>query len=50
MFEALHPEIDVVPVGVEGTNWGTYLDGVATLIAGGETLEYIRCPFSVFRV
>jgi len=40
-FEALYPEIDVVPVGVEGTNWGTYLDGVATLIAGGETPDLV---------
>src|SRR5689334_3945928 len=35
-FMKLHPEIIVKPVPVDGTNWGTYLDGLATLIAGGE--------------
>lgn len=40
-FEALNPGIDVVPIGVEGTNWGTYLDGVATLIAGGEAPDLV---------
>jgi multiple sugar transport system substrate-binding protein len=35
-FMALHPDIIVKPVPVDGTNWGTYLDGMATLIAGGE--------------
>lgn len=35
-FMALNPDVTVTPLGVEGTNWGTYLDGVSTLIAGGE--------------
>lgn len=40
-FEAMNPNIDVNPIGVEGTNWGTYLDGVATLIAGGESPDLV---------
>lgn len=35
-FEQEHPEIKVNYLPVEGVNWGEYLEGVATLIAGGE--------------
>jgi ABC-type glycerol-3-phosphate transport system substrate-binding protein len=35
-FNAEHPEITVNLLPVEGSNWGSYLDGVATIIAGGE--------------
>lgn len=35
-FNEIHPEITVNLIPVEGTNWGSYLDGTATLIAGGE--------------
>ena len=35
-FEAGHPDITVNLLPVEGVNWGEYLEGTATLIAGGE--------------
>jgi multiple sugar transport system substrate-binding protein len=35
-FNKQYPDIKVQLVSASGTNWGEYLDGVATLIAGGE--------------
>src|SRR4051812_39749976 len=35
-FNKVYPNVQVKLVGVTGTNWGEYLDGVATLVAGGE--------------
>jgi multiple sugar transport system substrate-binding protein len=35
-FKAANPTIDIELIPVQGANWGEYLDGVATLIAGGE--------------
>lgn len=35
-FEAEHPDITINLLPVEGVNWGEYLEGTATLIAGGE--------------
>ncbi len=35
-FNKQYPDIKVKLLPVEGTNWGSYLDGVATTIAGGE--------------
>src|SRR5690554_1162303 len=35
-FKAEHPEITINLLPVEGVNWGEYLEGTATLIAGGE--------------
>src|SRR5437016_969647 len=35
-FNKTNPDITVKLVGVTGTNWSEYLDGTATLIAGGE--------------
>src|SRR5215475_11468953 len=35
-FNKVYPNVQVKLVGVTGTNWGEYLDGTATLIAGGE--------------
>lgn len=36
-FNKEYPDITVTLIPVEGSNWGSYLDGTATLIAGGET-------------
>jgi multiple sugar transport system substrate-binding protein len=35
-FNKEYPDITVNLISTTGTNWGEYLDGVATLIAGGE--------------
>lgn len=35
-FLTANPDITIKLLPVEGANWGSYLDGVATLIAGGE--------------
>jgi multiple sugar transport system substrate-binding protein len=35
-FEEANPDITVRYLPVEGVNWGQYLEGTATLIAGGE--------------
>ncbi len=35
-FAVVHPEITINLLPVEGVNWGEYLEGTATLIAGGE--------------
>jgi len=35
-FNKEYPNIQVKLVGATGTNWGEYLDSLATLIAGGE--------------
>jgi multiple sugar transport system substrate-binding protein len=38
-FNKDNPDINVKLVSVTGNNWGEYLNGVATLIAGGEKLD-----------
>jgi ABC-type glycerol-3-phosphate transport system substrate-binding protein len=38
-FNKTNPDIHVKLVGATGTNWGEYLDSVATLIAGGEKID-----------
>ena len=35
-FNVSYPNVQVNLVGVTGTNWGEYLNGLATLIAGGD--------------
>ncbi len=35
-FNQEYPNVEVKLVGATGTNWGEYLDSLATLIAGGE--------------
>jgi multiple sugar transport system substrate-binding protein len=35
-FNKEYPDVTVNLISTTGTNWGEYLDGVATLIAGGE--------------
>lgn len=35
-FNKTNPDIQVKLVGIPGTNWSEYLNGLATLIAGGE--------------
>lgn len=35
-FNKVYPNVQIKLVGVTGTNWGEYLDGLATLVAGGD--------------
>lgn len=40
-FNKLHPDVKVTLISVAGDNWGGYLAGTATLLAGGEKPDLI---------
>lgn len=41
-FHQIYPGIEVELIGVPGADWGEYLTGVATLLAGGEQPDVIH--------